>query len=119
MQSNINSATFEHPGYVEIRQIDGSVIVIGDRAIEYYPDGDTGSQPAAWADFGDVFSVADVTAHQCEHGGGNVYADYVTLANGACIVVTTDGVYVYGNDDEARDPDWPPLLSLMFDGSAH
>lgn len=43
----------------------------------------------------------------------------LTTDNGACVAVTAEGVYVYGNVDEAHDPDWPPLLSLMFDGSAH
>lgn len=117
MQSNITSATVEYPGYLEIRQCDGSAIIIGADSIEYYADGDNESgDPTKWADFGDAFSVGDcVIDTQCEHGGGNVWADYVTMDNGACIVVTADGVYVYGNDDEARDPDYAPILSLTFE----
>ncbi len=122
MQTNITSATVEHPGYLEIRMTDGATIIIGAASIEYYApdtapeDGD----PACWADFGDAFHFGDAVIDcECEHGGGNVFTDYVTTDNGACIAVTAEGVYVYGNVDEAHDPDWPPLLSLMFDGSAH
>lgn len=35
MQSNITSATVEYPGYLEIRQCDGSAIIIGADSIEY------------------------------------------------------------------------------------
>ncbi len=117
MHSNITSATVEHPGYLEIRMADGGTVVIGSASIEYYapdtaPDGD---ESARWADFDDAFHFGDAVIDcECDHGGGNVYTDYVTTDNGACIAVTAEGVYVFGNVDEAHDPDCAPLLSLEF-----
>ena len=115
MQSNISSATFEHPGYVDITLVGGGAVHVGRDGIDYYDKGvdhdrvDAGIVNSAEIPGG--IDVGEVVSVDTLHGGGNCYADYVVLETGCCILVTTDGVYVYRTEDEARSE----LANSVFD----
>lgn len=116
MQSNITSAAFECPGYIDIRLTNGAAVYVGDHSVEYHEDPHAYGEPTRWADFKASIRTADVADIACEHGGGNVWADFITLVSGLCIVVTSDGVYVYASADDAHDDDAATLAELYFQG---
>jgi hypothetical protein len=112
---HVKRASHEYPSYIDILLENGNGATVGSFGIEYAANGaESGVTDSAEWRAGGRLALANVTSITSVHGGGNVWADFITLANGLCIVVSTDGISVYASAEIARECDPVALAELNF-----
>lgn len=117
MQSNIDSVTFEYPGYVQIVMRGGRVVIVGPEAINVWNSEDhmlEGADCDLAESLRAPFAPAMVESIETIPGYGlaGTDVDIVTLTTGHRIVLQPECVTVYDDSRQidpkgAIDPAWP------------